>query len=332
MFLSIIVPVYRTEDVYLRACLDSCLCQDIARSEYEIICVSDGSTAENLATLTEYAERFDNVRVFSQENAGVSVSRNRGLEEAHGDFVWFTDSDDLIAENCLGAIRQHLTRQRVDHLQLGTYRFEGETPPSGDLRPNMALHTPSGICSVYDRQFLLRHGLRFEPGLSMAEDVLLNFRLRRCNGSEDALDAVIYFYRVRHESLTNSADKERYALRFIDNHLLFCRCVRQQFDILPAFDAVRFLHADLAQTLCYIASLPYAQARQYLRRILREHLPPFGKRFPEGGLSVIYTNLFSLYLRYLCRKALIRPLFWTLRMWAGLYRSHLLKRLRKKFF
>ena len=62
MFLSVVIPVYNCEP-YLPECLDSLLDQDLDESEYEIICVNDGSTDGSLAILRRYADREQNVKV-----------------------------------------------------------------------------------------------------------------------------------------------------------------------------------------------------------------------------------------------------------------------------
>jgi glycosyltransferase involved in cell wall biosynthesis len=105
MKLSIIIPVYNQEQ-YLEACLDSCLEQDLSYSEYEIIVVNDGSTDGSLDILNQYASRYPNVKVVSQENQRQGIARNTGLKIASGDYVWFIDSDDYIEKNCLGELFQ----------------------------------------------------------------------------------------------------------------------------------------------------------------------------------------------------------------------------------
>ena len=75
MFLSFVVPVYNAER-YLSECLDSLLAQDI--SDYEIICVNDGSRDASPEILEQYAAKYGNIRVISKENGGVVSARNAG--------------------------------------------------------------------------------------------------------------------------------------------------------------------------------------------------------------------------------------------------------------
>lgn len=88
---SIIIPVYNVAP-YLRECLDSVLAQTF--TDWEALCVDDGSTDDSGAILDEYAAKDSRFRVFHQLNAGVSAARNRALDVASGEWVTFLDGDD----------------------------------------------------------------------------------------------------------------------------------------------------------------------------------------------------------------------------------------------
>ena len=90
---SIIVPVYNTEK-YLRRCLDSIAAQTF--TDWECICVDDGSPDAGGAMLDAYARRDARFRVIHQENGGVSRARNAGLDAARGEWIAFVDSDDWV--------------------------------------------------------------------------------------------------------------------------------------------------------------------------------------------------------------------------------------------
>lgn len=91
---STIIPVFNRAAM-LREAVASVLAQ--SWRPIEIIIVDDGSTDDTLAVAAELADRYpDTVRVLQQDNAGPGVARQRGLAAAHGEFVQFLDSDDLL--------------------------------------------------------------------------------------------------------------------------------------------------------------------------------------------------------------------------------------------
>lgn len=89
-FFSIIIPLYNKED-YIEATLKSVLSQSF--QDFEIIVVNDGSTDESLNIVKQIES--DKVVMFSNENRGLSATRNFGIEKAKSNYVAFLDADDL---------------------------------------------------------------------------------------------------------------------------------------------------------------------------------------------------------------------------------------------
>lgn len=92
-FFSIIIPVYNVE-AYLCECLDSVLAQTF--TDWEAICVDDGSTDGSGTILDEYAAKDNRFIVVHQENAGTHETRITALEMVRGDWVTFLDADDYV--------------------------------------------------------------------------------------------------------------------------------------------------------------------------------------------------------------------------------------------
>lgn len=91
--ISVIVPVYKVEK-YIRKCIDSIINQTY--KNLEIILVDDGSPDNCPQICDEYAQKESRIKVIHQENMGVSVARNNGIEIATGKYIGFVDSDDYI--------------------------------------------------------------------------------------------------------------------------------------------------------------------------------------------------------------------------------------------
>ncbi len=103
--LSILIPAYNVER-WLPRCLNSILSQ--VEDDIEIVIVDDGSTDTTLQCANEFAEKWNDIRVFSKHNEGVGAARNYLLDKACGEFIWFVDSDDYIAEGALRHIFSEL--------------------------------------------------------------------------------------------------------------------------------------------------------------------------------------------------------------------------------
>ncbi len=101
-WLSVLIPVYNVQD-YLVECLVSVIKQ--CDSQIEIIVLEDQSTDNSLRVLNDFAASSHHPLKILQHstNMGLSAARNSLLESAAGDYLWFIDSDDVLAD---GAIRQ----------------------------------------------------------------------------------------------------------------------------------------------------------------------------------------------------------------------------------
>lgn len=95
--ISVIVPVYKVEEVLLRRSLESILKQTY--SNIELLIVDDGSPDNCGEICAEYARYDERVQVFYTDNHGVSAARNYALDRANGRYIYFVDSDDYIEED-----------------------------------------------------------------------------------------------------------------------------------------------------------------------------------------------------------------------------------------
>ena len=109
---TVIIPVYNVE-AYLPACLDSVLGQSL--QELECICIDDASPDRCGEILDDYAAKDERVRVLHlPENHMQGYGRNRGLELARGEYVYFLDSDDMITPNALEELYLLAKRDALD--------------------------------------------------------------------------------------------------------------------------------------------------------------------------------------------------------------------------
>lgn len=117
---TIIIPVYNTEK-YLKRCLDSAIHQTY--QNIEIIAINDASTDHSSEILKIYEKQYKNIKVILNPiNLGVGASRNKGLEIANGDYIYFLDSDDEMKENAIETLVELITTYNTP-LAEATYKL-----------------------------------------------------------------------------------------------------------------------------------------------------------------------------------------------------------------
>ena len=109
--ISIVIPIYNAED-HLQRCVDSVLNQ--TEKNIEIILVDDGSTDNSIEICKNYLNQDKRVQLIHQENSGVSAARNRGIEQACGEYIGFIDSDDWIEPNMYECLLREANQASAD--------------------------------------------------------------------------------------------------------------------------------------------------------------------------------------------------------------------------
>lgn len=110
--ISVIIPVYNVEN-FIIECLESVINQSFPGRE--VLLIDDGSTDSSSKICEEYAARYPYIRVIHKENGGISSARNRGIEEASGEWIIFLDSDDVWADKeCLTKLHHYATSLNLD--------------------------------------------------------------------------------------------------------------------------------------------------------------------------------------------------------------------------
>lgn len=220
---SIIIPVYNVEP-YLERCLDSVLSQDFA--SMEAILVDDGSRDKSGAMCDQYAGKYPWIKVIHKKNGGLSSARNVGIEEASGEYLFFLDSDDYIAEDMCGKLAEYLrTYPGVDMISIDGYeeavsyrkpmrRIPVESPScaSGEdyliRRYSQRNMNVEACIYLFRRAFLMEHGFQFVEGI-LHEDV--EFTPRVIEQAEKILEVpdAFYYYIVREGSISTRRDRTK---------------------------------------------------------------------------------------------------------------------------
>ena len=298
MLLSFVVPVYNVED-YLRECLDSLLDQDLSPEDYEILCIDDGSTDSGPQILAEMEANHGNLRVLRQTNSGVSAARNRGIEEARGDYLWFVDSDDLIARNILGKLKQIVSGKDYDRVAFNYYSFRGslrdeerEAYLQGILRGPHTYQDANIWTSIMKRSVLVDHQLRFSKS-SHGEDSLFMFEFSLHGKNQLSLEETVYYYRLRGMSAMTTNTPEAHRKRYIShrNNALVMKAYYEgkKGEIQDRERCANLFVSFLDYALWEVTLLPLPQAREKRKELHAYGLYPYRKP-RECTLKSSYQN------------------------------------------
>lgn len=121
--ISIIIPVYNSEK-YIKECLDSLIIQTF--SEFEIICVDDGSTDNSYNILQQYKEKDNRISVFKQKNQYAGAARNYGIKKAKGKYLLFLDADDFFCKTLLEELWEKAESRQTEILIFDAHLYDNE--------------------------------------------------------------------------------------------------------------------------------------------------------------------------------------------------------------
>ncbi len=201
---SVIIPVYNKAD-YLERCVQAVV--QSRNVSFEIVLVDDGSSDGSEILVDRLAEQHDCIHVIHQKNQGASVARNKGLELARGEWIWFVDADDLpesnwldhisnlINENCYDIIFSDFRRCSSDgKAEIVTTGISKNISAENLPKIFMKLQPSTGYfgylwCKLLRKHYIEECNASFQPGLKLAEDlkfmVQLYYKQPRCYFTND---------------------------------------------------------------------------------------------------------------------------------------------------
>lgn len=234
-FISFIIPVYRVE-TYLPQCLDSIQKQTF--TDWEMILVDDGSPDNSGCICDEYANKDRRIKVIHQKNQGVSIARNAGLDVARGEWIWFVDSDDYIAENSLAILYEIVSKAVCDTVFFGLIdEYDGVVRNTTDGLSQLLNLNKSDLLSriycytnptmLFQRTIIEKHHIRFSEGLRMAEDLEFQYKYLIWSDRPISIKERLYIYRHREGSamtnLNTNSNNLIDSLVVLENLLLYVK-------------------------------------------------------------------------------------------------------------
>ncbi len=232
---SVIIPVYNVEQ-YLRECVDSVINQTY--KNFEIILVDDGSTDSSGEICDEYVEKDERISAIHQKNAGPSKTRNTGLENATGKYIYFLDSDDYIESNALELLVSTAESSDADLVFFDAHSFsddgsdvhqgytvKGTYKPESGYEVLTKLHDNKDYhCAIYllfiKHQLLTDNKIRFLESAYCSEDMLFTYQVYCSSEKAVQCKSTLYHRRYRSGSIVTSKKSQR--------HFRSCRDVYEE--------------------------------------------------------------------------------------------------------
>lgn len=237
--ISVIIPLYNARK-YLRECLDSVKNQTF--TNFECLCIDDGSQDETLSVIREYAAADHRFKVIEQANAGCSAARNTGLRHAKARYVSLLDQDDMYHPQALEVLWFLINKYQTD---VASFKFV-EVPDNFVLKnpPLVDIEKLTGNVSTtpFDDFFTRKKGgqvevwtrlydkqaigdAEFPLGVQPAEDTIFTLKVFYNIKSIVTISDNFLFYRDSSTSVMNMGKTRRY----VESHLKAARVLYDYF-------------------------------------------------------------------------------------------------------
>lgn len=217
---SIIIPCYNVEK-YIRQCLDSVIAQTY--TNWEVICVDDGSSDFTSIIITEYVDRDSRIKLLEQKNQYAGVARNNGLSIAKGEYIVFIDGDDFLRKDMLELLVTKAEQTKADIVLCDAFFYDDLSgvisEPLYVLNRNLLNQVGEEFCSaeiplnifevcwsvpwnkIFRKEFLLKTELKFQNIKRHNDEYFNTIALILANKITSVQDRLIYYRRNLPNSL-----------------------------------------------------------------------------------------------------------------------------------
>lgn len=218
--ITIILPIYNVEK-YLEESLESILNQSY--KDYELIVVDDGSTDKSLKILNKYKNKFNKIRIFTQDNRGVSEARNLALGHAKGDYILLVDSDDFLRKDMIEKMVLKAKESQSDIVisNYCLYYKENKVYKALSDMPKVITYSSFQVIDMmlkyklqgqlwnklFKYSLLKENNFTFEEGRYI-QDIFPVFKVINKAKKITYIDDELYFYRQREDSTVHKGNKK----------------------------------------------------------------------------------------------------------------------------
>lgn len=312
--ISVIVPVYNS-DKYLSQCLDSILAQTFI--DFELLLIDDGSKDQSGIICDDYANRDSRIKVFHKENGGVSSARNKGLENARGEWITYIDSDDYVdndyLENMINKshgdfVASHMIAEGweewVDNPLPDNFWHNSQMPTFIErLLPRMNFM----VCKLFRSSIIKSNKLRFNENLAYGEDTLFIINYLKYAKSVATISTASYHYncynmsslskkKVDWDKLSNTIDLLCESIQKLKTEFSCDSCYSSQFSLINIYVSNYFQSLrDSNNFMKIYKALKTVNKNKNVRLLFRGHTD-----FPKSRQRVFFDFLMTCRCHIVC--------------------------------
>ena len=310
---SVIVPVYNGEK-YIEKCLHSLINQTL--KDIEIIVIDDGSKDNTNKILQKYKEK---IKIIKQKNLGVATARNKGLEIAIGEYIYFVDSDDWIEKDTLEKLYSKAIDNNYDCVMCNFWYINDNKKWPGvvtnkkdilninDKKDYMIKMFPVIWNKIYKKEKILK--FKFKNGV-WAEDVEYLYRIISNIDNIGIVEDKLYYYYQRESSESRLYDKRVYdyinnfngIIEFYKKNNLY-----DEYKLELEYCYVRYLYATFIKRATYLNDKEdYYVAIDTAIKNVKKNFPHYRKnKYFYQSLKGFYLLIFNKFfgkILYFIRK------------------------------
>lgn len=182
--ISIVIPLYNKEKA-IKTTIYSVLCQTFV--DYEVVIINDGSTDSSINVIQSIHDK--RIRIITQDNLGVSAARNRGIDEALGEWILFLDADDILLPYALMELYNLVISNQVDICCANFYLL------TKDYKVKLFNYSFKGVTNNINKQILFGKAFIRTGNCLISKKILIHERFNLNLKRYEDLD---FFIRITH--------------------------------------------------------------------------------------------------------------------------------------
>lgn len=315
--LSVIIPCYNVQE-YLSKCIDSVIDNEL--DDIEIILVNDGSKDDTLKIIKEYKKKCkDIIKIVDQENQGLSMARNAGIEVSTGEYITFLDSDDYVDSKMYSTMLDKAYESNFDLVVCGVkmlYSDHELNVNSGvvkdcnskeEVKEVMYNFYPAACNKLYKREVI--GDLRFKKGVWF-EDVEFMYRLLPHVKSIGIVNEYYYYYLQREGSITYVYNSKLYDFLYnLDGVVEYYKenGFYEEYKEELEYTYVRYLYATFIKRIAKMKDKKeFKKGVNAVQKAVNENFPEYKKNkylsYSKKGLYLKYFNKLIANIVYFVEK------------------------------